>query len=287
MLGGELSFHFLNVMLMTALVAPLVLWRYRRAVLAGMQSRLGSPLPIAPAHEARPRPRAAAPTSVAAALAWEARLRRRILVAALAALAVPALLLALQYLALAELPVTPVNVVLSAGTTLLMAVPIFAVLTATPFWRALRLGILVACVVGAVLVALSMLQRAWSGKAPTLDQAMNFVEFAKFAAIQLSLPLVLGAILSVRRIRGVAPFVFAGLLVFALAPVLGVRLTQALLGMQWSAGWTLRGGIHGHLDRRDRRLRAKDLRCDLIRGGRKLHFDARTRAVITSGVVAA
>ena len=32
MLGGELMFHFMNVMVMTLVVAPLVLWRYRRAV---------------------------------------------------------------------------------------------------------------------------------------------------------------------------------------------------------------------------------------------------------------
>ena len=37
MVSGELLYRFLNVMLLTALVAPLVLWRYRRAVLAGMK----------------------------------------------------------------------------------------------------------------------------------------------------------------------------------------------------------------------------------------------------------
>ena len=46
MLGGELMFHFMNVMVMTLVVAPLVLWRYRRAVLAGMRHRLGAPLPV-------------------------------------------------------------------------------------------------------------------------------------------------------------------------------------------------------------------------------------------------
>jgi len=55
MLGGALMFHFMNVMLMTLVVAPLVLWRYRRAVLAGMQHRLGAPLPV-PAPRAVPRP---------------------------------------------------------------------------------------------------------------------------------------------------------------------------------------------------------------------------------------
>src|SRR6476646_2677980 len=95
MLGGELSFHFMNVVLMTLVVAPLVLWRYRRAVLAGMQDRLGAALPL-PARRARPGP-APAGFGVEAALAWEARLRRRIFAATLAAVFVPSLLLALQY----------------------------------------------------------------------------------------------------------------------------------------------------------------------------------------------
>src|SRR5215212_5254015 len=95
MLGGELSFHFMNVMLMTLVVAPLVLWRYRRAVLAGMQHRLGATLPVPPARvTARPPPA----FTVAAALGWEARLRRRIFIATLAAVFVPSLLLAGQYL---------------------------------------------------------------------------------------------------------------------------------------------------------------------------------------------
>ncbi len=36
MLGSEPSFHLLNVRLLSLGIAPLVLWRYRRAVLAGM-----------------------------------------------------------------------------------------------------------------------------------------------------------------------------------------------------------------------------------------------------------
>ncbi len=71
----------------------------------------------------------------------------------------------------------------------------------------------------------------------------NFVEFVEFAAITLALPLVLATAIGARRVRGVAPFVFAGLLVFAVAPLLGLRVTQALGGMQWSAPWVLAGGI--------------------------------------------
>ena len=124
MLGGELSFHFMNVVLMTLAVAPLILWRYRRAVLAGMQHRLGVPLPLPP-------PRRVAATAlpaftVDAALAWEARLRRRIFVAALAAAFLPSLLLAAQYLAFADLPLMPSHLFLTAAVTSCVAVPVHA-----------------------------------------------------------------------------------------------------------------------------------------------------------------
>src|SRR5678816_1016502 len=165
---------FMNVMLMTLVVAPLVLWRYRRAVLAGMQHRLGAPLPV-PAPRAVPRPPPA--FTVAGALAWETRLRRRIFAGTLAAVFVPSLLLAAQYLAFSDLPMMPSHLFLSAAVTSSVAVPIYAVLTATPFWRALRIGVLTLCGLAATGVVVSMLQRPFYGKAPTLDQALNFVAF--------------------------------------------------------------------------------------------------------------
>ena len=238
MLGGELMFHFMNVMLMTFVVAPLVLWRYRRAVLAGMQHRLGAPLPV-PAPRAAPRPPAA--FTVAGALAWERRLRRRIFAGTLAAVFVPALLLAAQYLAFSDLPMMPSHLCLHAAVTSSVAVPIYAVLTATPFWRAVRLGVLTLCGLAVAEVAISMLQRPFYGKAPTLDQALNFVSFFQLAAHALWLPALLGAVIGLRRVRGVAPLAFAGLLVFATAPMLGVEVTKWLLGSGWSAGWVLSG----------------------------------------------
>jgi hypothetical protein len=72
MLGGELIFHFVNVMLLTVVIAPLILWRYRRAVLAGMQDRGGARCRW---HRSRrPPPSAARPprqTLRPPALAWK------------------------------------------------------------------------------------------------------------------------------------------------------------------------------------------------------------------------
>ena len=242
-MGGELAFHSLNVVLMTVIVTALVLWRYRRAVLAGMQARLGEPLSIAPAHGARPRNAPAATASAAVALAWEARVRRRIFAAVVGAVFVSALPLAAHVLLLDELPLTPAHLFLQAGVAALVGVPMFSVLTATPFWRTVGLGLATLLGFAALGVVLSMLQRVVVGKAPTLDQAMNFVVFLEFAAYNLWVPLVLGWAIGTRRVRGVAPFVFAGLLVFAIGPLLGIRLTQWLAGMQWSQGWVLGGAM--------------------------------------------
>jgi hypothetical protein len=238
MLGGELAFHFFNVMVMTVLVAPLVLWRYRRAVLSGMESRGGTTLPIAPAQPRTPAPAGASPEP---ALAWEARVRRRVFVAALGALVLPSLLLGAQYLALGDEPITPAVLWMIAGVACSMAVPIFAVLTATPFRRALVIWIALLVTLAAIGLVIAVLQRLAAAKAPTLDQANNFVLFFEYAAFTLALPLLLGLVIGARRVRGIAPLAFAGLLVFALGPLLGLHLTRWLGAMPWAQGWLLSG----------------------------------------------
>ena len=77
MLGGELSFHLLNVLLLTLGIAPLVLWRYRRAVLAGMQGGDAKPLAGGAAGRAapagaggRPRPAALGSAHASPRLRW-------------------------------------------------------------------------------------------------------------------------------------------------------------------------------------------------------------------------
>ena len=244
MVGAQLLFHFLNVMLLTALVAPLVLWRYRRAVLAGMQTKVGAAIALAPALGPRPRAAPASLPGVDAKLAWEARMRRRVFVAVVAALLPPALLLAVHYVVVNGLPLTPAHLLLFAATATLMAVPMVGVLTAISFSRTVVLGIATLCAFAAASVAVSMLQRPLMGKVPTLDQLLNFFTFLEFAAVTLAVPLVLAAAIGARRVRGVAPFVFAGLLVFATAPLLGMHVTQLLGAMRWSAGSVLSGGIH-------------------------------------------
>jgi hypothetical protein len=70
---------------------------------------------------------------------------------------------------------------------------------------------------------------------------MNFLVFMQYAAFTLWLPLLLGLATGARRVRGVAPIVLAGLLVFGLTPLLGARLTVWLTGTRAGAEWVLSG----------------------------------------------
>lgn len=221
---GELIFHFLNTVVLTALVASVVLWRYRVDVLTGMGSSTGQPLGTPAGVPAR----TVVPSPPVDALAWEQRARRRIGLAFLGSVAMPATLLALLQLHVSKLPLTPAHVMLVGGSLLLAAVPMIAVTLALGFRRALLLALQVLLACAALGTALSMLQRPFMGNQPSLDQLLNFFTFFQFAAVWLPLPLVLIALTGHPRIRGVAPITFAGLLVFGLAPVLGSRASAWL-----------------------------------------------------------
>lgn len=237
-LGGELLSHLANVVLLTIGIAPLVLWRYRRAVLGGMMARPGETLAVA-APAAWPAASAPSAADPAQSLRWEARMRRRVFVAAFVACFASALPMSALYLWLSDLPLTPAHLYLKAGALGCAAVPIFAVLTASPWRRTLQVAAGTVLGLAAFGVVLSWAQRPFYGKPPTLDQAMNFVVFLQFAAYTLWLPLLLGLATGSRRVRGVAPIVLAGLLVFGLAPLLGSRLTVWLTGTRAGAEWVM------------------------------------------------
>ena len=206
MLGGELLFHFMNVMLLTALVAPLVLWRYRRAVLAGMQHRRSARrLPLRAARSDRGR---AAPAFAADAtpLAWEARhaaphLRRhrRRAVRPLAAARRP--LPRLQRTCRSRRRTCS----LDAAVTSCVAVPIYGCSRRRRSGAPSRSASLTLCGlrrgVGRRLDAAAALLRQGADARP----AAQLLQLLPVRRGTLALPLVLGAAIGARRVRGVAP----------------------------------------------------------------------------------
>ena len=238
----ELVVSVVNMAILTALIAPLVLWRYRRAVLNGMMEAPGVPLTWA--ASASPMAVAAPRAETADPLAWEARLRRRVFAAAIAATLVPSLLMAYLFLYWGDLPRSPAVVLLTAGVTVSAAVPVYAVLVAARPVRAVWLWLVTIVAIATIAVIATIVQRLVTGRQPTIDQLLNFVSFFQLAAIRLSVPALLGLATGARRIRGVAPITFAGLLVFGFAPYLGIALTRWLTSTRSGSGLVMSlGGL--------------------------------------------
>lgn len=248
MLGAELMFHFGNVVLLTALVAAVVLWRYRVAILGGMGMAEGDRLLVpagaafavaAPAATARDGGQ-----TISMALAWERQARRRITGAYLLSVGLPALALSVFYLKQSGQALQAAQLAAVTFITLSAAVPMIAVALATPFWRAARHWLLLLLTGAAVTLLLAAAQRAIEGRAVNLE-AFNLLWFyGLLAANQLWLPLLLLLATGSKRLRGVAPITFAGLLVFGLAPLAGSRLTQALAGTHTGSEWVLKFGMN-------------------------------------------
>ena len=253
MLGAELMYHLANVAILTAAVAMLVLWRYRVAVLDGMRTTGGASLPVPPPSGAdqmssaieAARARLASPPGPTTALAWEKSARRRLGAVYLLSVGLAALVLSLVYFRQGDMRLSLSSLVAEVSITLSAAVPMIAVTLATPFWRALRYWLLLLVVGAVAAMLLGLVQRAMLGKAPTLQVLTLAGYFAGLAATQLWEPFLLLLATGAKKLRGVAPITFAGLLVFGLAPLVGSKLTQAIAATESGGAWMLRLGLNG------------------------------------------
>jgi hypothetical protein len=223
-LGGELGIHFAVTIIITALVAMFVLWRYRIAVVGGMRLRQSEALPV-PALSFVPA------TSVhdeTAALAWERATHQRVIVAWLLSVGVAGLLLAFVS-APADLRTSPTHLLSIAGAMMLSAaVPMIAVSLAWSWKRGICFWLALLVTADVVALIVSILQRSVSGGTVTLDQLMNTVFFLQLAAVSLWEPLLLLLVSGSTRLRGVVPITFTGLLLFGLTPFLGIHITKAM-----------------------------------------------------------
>jgi hypothetical protein len=245
MLAGELMFHFILTMIVTAIVAIFVLWRYRAAVLKGMSFAAGETLAITPAPVASSASPAAA-DDITATLAWERATHRRTISAWLLTVAIPAPLIAAAYLSGEQFSAT--TFVMIFAIVLGAAVPMIAVSLGWTWQRGLLFWLALLSAGAVLTVTVSMLQRLARGAAPTLDQLLNVVPFFQVAAVLSSVPLLLLLASGSGRLRGVVPITFAGLLVFGLAPILGSRATQLLAesraGTEFLLGTVSTVGLH-------------------------------------------
>jgi hypothetical protein len=229
---GQFIAHFINTAIITAIVAALVLWRYKVGVLAGMRTGGTVDLPTPP-----PGVRAAASGVTAAdAVAWERQVRRRVSVGI--AVIVLACSLPLAYLAASTGDTTPMHVLGQTGQFLLAAVPIAALLAAYSWRQALIYAAAVLAGGAALVLAVSALQRLAVGRSPSPDQFLNGLIFLQLTALNALAPLIVMLVTALPRVRGVAPMTFVGLLVFSLAPLGGSQLTRTLATTRTAASWS-------------------------------------------------
>lgn len=226
--SGELIYHFLNVVVLTAMTAPWILWRYRLAVLKGMRASSDEVVPVA---ETADRENITAPAGASEVLRWNARARRNISVALAAGIVPASLLMTGLYLMVSDYPRSPAHVWLISSVFASAAVPMAAAFLAIPFWRALANWCLIIGACSLFGVGLAAAQKLLNGQTPSLDQFMIVPYFLLFVGVEWSVPLLLLWVTGARRLRGVAPVTFACLLVFGLAPLTGARLTA------WAANW--------------------------------------------------
>jgi hypothetical protein len=239
--SGELIYHFVNVIIITSLIAPWVLWRYRVAVLKGMQADSGEVIATAELTRAE---QDAARVMMNDVLRYLRRTRRHIVIAVVAAICLPSLIMAGLYLVISDLPRSVAHLWLVASVFAGAAVPIIAVFLAISFWRATAIWSVSIGACALTGVGIAMIQRLIGGKLPTLDQFMIVPYFLMFVAMQWSAPLLLLLVTGSRKLRGVAPITLSGLLTFGLAPLLGSRLTALAASTVAGGAWLLSIGTN-------------------------------------------
>lgn len=235
-----LSLGVINAVLLTAIIVPVVLWRYRLAVLAGMKEVSGPPLLLPVVQPLRER--VVSQVSVAAALCWERRLRRRLLLLLLLAGAAPALLLALNHLVLSRSSLTPALVFIRAAGLVTIAVPVSALIAAASRPRLLAQWVQVLMAMAVASIAVSVFEQIALGRAPDAEQLHAGLAAIKVAALSALMPALPALVIGARAVRGVAPMAFSALLMFAPASVLHIRLTEVHVLMPpdaWLVSWTV------------------------------------------------
>lgn len=240
---GELTYHVINSVILTAMVAIFVLWRYRVTVLNGMMRGDDDVLPL-PAVQLHADTRSGM-AAAAASLVWEKRLQRHIALAYLLTTLICALPLAFACLYLGGVSFSPAQGIMLALVYTFTCAPMIAVSQALPPMRmlaglALLTAFLTALAVGGLLVERSVLGRHIGWQQLTLAPV-----FLTLAASQLWLPALFILMTWPLKVRGVVPITFAALLIFGLAPFIGARLIGAMASTVAGTPSNLKLGMNG------------------------------------------
>jgi len=220
---GALVYHFINTVVLTIVVAAVVLWRYKAAVLARMTQQSLTPLPSPPIRECQVHPAA---SGAKTALIWEARLRARIAAAFFLTTLACGLALAIVVVRLQGMDATPARTMMMALVFTLICAPMVIASVALSPIGGLRGFLLFVLVLTALAVLVDMVEDAALGRSLTPGSSLS--AFTTIAAVSMLVPLMFVAITWPKKVRGVVPMTAAGLFIFGLAPLVAYEVTSAL-----------------------------------------------------------
>jgi hypothetical protein len=239
--SGEPSVHFVNSMLATVVLAAFVLWRYRRAVLAGMSAGNALPLPWAAVSPAQP----AATAVMTDPQAIEGRARRRLATAWLLTTALCGLPMAAVYMWAGDMGASPTYALGLTASYTLAALPVIVVSLALSPWRAVALLLALVASAMALFLLCGVVERGLSGR-PLTWRILGLVPlWAEVAWNQLWMAGLFWLLSWPTRLRGVVPVTFAALLVFGAAPFLGSQLSGWMATTEAGTPWVFRLGTDG------------------------------------------
>lgn len=238
--GGEPSVHFINSVLVTVVVALIVLWRYRLAILGGMMQGDGAVLPL-------PTEKASAQKVLMAGnlFARERSMRQRIAAAWLLTTAVCGLPMAVLYMIAGEMSASPTYALALTCSYMIAALPMIAVSLAWPPWRMVVAFVVMMLSFAALCLLAGIVERSLLGR-PLSWKILGLVPlFFDIAWNQLWMAGLFWLMSWPSRLRGVVPITFAAVLVFAAAPFAGSRLTAVLAATEVGTPWVYTLGLNG------------------------------------------
>ena len=238
--GGEPSVHFINSVLVTVVVALIVLWRYRLAILGGMMQGDGAALPL-------PAERAPVQTTLGSGnlTSHECSMRQRIAITWLLTSAVCGLPMAVLYMIAGEMSASPTYALALTCSYMIAALPMIAVSLAWPIRRMVVAFVVMMLSFAALCLLAGIIERSLLGR-PLSWKILGLVPlFFDIAWNQLWMAGLFWLMSWPSRLRGVVPITFAAVLVFAAAPFAGSRLTAVLAATEIGTPWVYTLGLNG------------------------------------------